>query len=86
MKTILKWCMALIVSSLFLACQQDAMSTATPSDADADSIFTLDYIRSICQTQPDRAMEILDMAEACGKLKPVDIYGFRAILYNIVVR
>ena len=84
MKTILKWCMALIVSSLFLACQQDAMSTATPSDADADSIFTLDYIRSICQTQPDRAMEILDMAEACGKLKPVDIYGFRAILYNNV--
>lgn len=50
--------------------------------AGADSTYTADYIRSISFSEPERALALLDTAEAEQLLSPFDISDLRCGVYH----
>ena len=48
----------------------------------SDSIYSIQHIKYISHTQPERALALLDTAEQRGLLSLIDIDGMRAMLYQ----
>ena len=71
---------SILVLALAASCGNNSRPTGEAPAA--DSIYTIDYIQHICLTQPERALAILDTIEERRLLKPNDINGLRAVIYQ----
>ena len=59
-------------------------SPSTPTSSTATSQEKLiQHIHQICLTQPTEALALLDSAETNHLLKPNDIDGLRAVIYQV---
>lgn len=67
------------VCCIFVSCGQRKLER---SANDKDSLYTLDYIRTIIMTDPAQALHLLDTAESMKLLPQYDIYGMKSTIYN----
>lgn len=64
---------------LLVSCHRD---TARSKANGQDSLYTHRHIQSIAITQPERALALLDTAEAKGKLSSFDLNDLRNLVYH----
>lgn len=71
---------SILVLALAASCGNNSRPTGEAPAA--DSIYTIGYINHISHTQPERALAIIDTIEERKLMKPNDINGLRAVIYQ----
>ncbi|MGM9698818.1 MAG: helix-turn-helix domain-containing protein [Prevotella sp.] len=71
-----------IIVVVFLASCGNKASRTSDSSRTNDSIYTIEYIKHICVSQPERALALLDTIEERKLLKMTDVNGLRAVIYQ----
>lgn len=70
------------IAVVFLASCGNKASRTSYSSRSNDSIYTIEYIKHICVSQPARALALLDTIEERKLLKMTDVNGLRAVIYQ----
>lgn len=70
------------IAVVFLTSCGNKASRTSYSSRSNDSIYTIEYIKHICVSQPARALALLDTIEERKLLKMTDVNGLRAVIYQ----
>ena len=70
------------IAVVFLTSCGNKASRTSYSSPSTDSIYTIEYIKHICVSQPARALALLDTIEERKLLKMTDVNGLRAVIYQ----
>lgn len=79
MKNLIYVILSYIVLSLLAISYGCGSKEATP---DRDSIYSVEYINTICIDEPVKALAVLDTAEQCGLMGRFDISRLRCLTYH----
>lgn len=72
----------LILCLLFIGLADRDLAADNPSTAEPDSIFDIEYIQSICFSEPQNALRILELAEQKRRIPQYQIEMLRGKVYQ----